>query len=209
MYIFYELALPNGTSASYHRIQRVEITTQVVVHLSSFTAPDSNLSAWQQDYVMPMTALTSYPDSVIEWLISDTGPLTHGQMMTDPSEIEALRTRILTSIASLRDLYIGAGVETQYGRVDSDAVSIRNIMGSYQGAVLSLLAKAPYPVSWRMSNNTNVALDAMGMITIGNAVLSHTKDCYERSWRLKDMAMNPDITIDELNALPITEGWPE
>jgi hypothetical protein len=209
MYIFYELVLPNGTTASYHRIQRVEIATEVVVHIASFTSHDTNLSAWQQSYVMPMTSLTSYPDSVVEWLISDTGPLTHGQMMTDPSEIEALRTRILTAIASLRDTYIGGGVETPYGRVDSDAVSIRNIMGSYQGAVLSLLAQAPYDVSWRLNNNTNVALDAMGMIAIGNAVLTHTKDCYERSWLLKDMASNPDITIDELNSLPITEGWPE
>lgn len=113
-------------------------------------------------------------------------------------------------IMVLRDNAIHAGVNTPAGRVDSDEISIRNLLGVYQAAALALITQQPFAADWRMSDNTVVSLSAMGVVGMGNAVLAHIQACYQRSWALKELVSNAAteeevalIEADECNA-----GWP-
>lgn len=207
MYIYAESVTPNGASARVHRVQRVEITQDVKIFANSFANDGSIMAIWQEMFTMPVSLLTSYPDSVYEWMTSASGPFPSGTILNSPNDLELERVKSLSEINRLRDFHIGNGVETPSGRVDSDPVSVRNIMGSYQSAALALMTQTPLSVGWRLANNTMVSLDAMGMIGIGNAVLTHVKDCYAQSWALKQ-AVEDAETVEEVEAVKITEGWP-
>lgn len=210
MYIYCLTETPHGAQATAHRIHKLEIDTEVRVTVNSFATEAAEMLVWQDVYVMPVLALGegTYPENVLTWLTSETGPFSTGEVIADADELGKEQTKYRAIISDLRVKNISKGVKTPFGVVDSDDVSIRNIMASYQAAVLSLVAQQPFEMSWRLLDNTSVEVDAQGMIAIGNAVLQHTKLCYERSWELKEQ-IGATETIDELQAIDLNSGWPE
>lgn len=210
MYIVKETYTPTGGIAMVHRVQRVEIVADTItVTINSYASETAQLIMWQDSHIMPAAELNAmtYPESVYSWLVSPIGPFPGGQLLASPTELEVQQAKMMTEITSLRDKKISSGCETPLGRVDTDEISIRNIMGTYQSAVLSMIAQQPFSVNWRMADNTSVAMDGNQIISVGNAVLQKIKDCYERSWVLKEEVST--ATEETIGAIVITEGWPE
>lgn len=208
MHIVRECLTPNGATAMVHRLHRVEIGDDITVTINSFASESATMTMWQEQHFMPSSdfVATTYPDCIYDWLVSPTGPFSGGQLLTDPTELESTQARLRTNISVMRDKMIALGCDTPSGRVDTDEISIRNIMGTYQSAVLSLVAQQPFAIDWRMADNTLAALDANAMIAIGNAVLERIKACYERSWVLKDEV--DQATVDTIDSIVIGTGWP-
>lgn len=209
MHIYCPAQTPNGAMANVHRIHRMEIDTEARVIVNSYSDANSNMLIWQDVHVMPLSELSngSYPDNIFDWLTSATGPFSLGQTIPDEGELEQKQKRLIAQISELRVKNIAAGVMTPSGRIDSDDISIRNIMGTYQSAVLSMVSQQSFSVDWRMSDNSLVTMNASDVINMGNAVLLHTKNCYERSWELKQAVL--ESTEQTIDTIDINSGWPE
>jgi hypothetical protein len=211
MYIFQEAMTPQGAAANVHRVQKIEITPAMInITVSSFVDDTSQLLVWQDAVEMPLIEFStgSYPDNVYEWLVSPAGPFPAGAVVTEAPELETKKMTTKVSINILRAKEIAKGCTTLSGVVDTDEVSLRNIMATYQTAVLAMITEQPFSTDWRLKNDTLVTLNAMDMIAIGNAVLGRVKLCYENSWALKEQ-IDAATDISELEQVSITSGWPE
>jgi hypothetical protein len=207
MYISVEKTLPNFAVGSRHYIDTITIKgTTVVVSVISKTASDA--ICWSEPVTMPYEAIGVDPNiTVAEALTATGGYLEGGTITTAPSELAATRLLLAARVERLRDQHISGGTETPFGRVDTDPVSIRNILGSYSVATASIVASQFFEIKWRMADNSLKTLSAINMIELGNAVLKHVDFCYNRSWQLKDLVNAEDATVESLNSLDLTEGW--
>lgn len=207
--IEFELIVGNGTTAKCHKVVRVEATDEeCVAVINSFAVADGQIPAWQDRYVIPVDVLASgYPDAVEAWAVGADGPMAGGLLVKEARPLDTLKAAWRLRITAERDRAIAGGADTPSGRVDTDEVSIRNILGAYQSAVAALMAGEPIALNWRMADNSLVALAASDVIAVGNAVMAHTQAAYARSWALKD-ALEAATTEAEVVALNVTTGWP-
>jgi hypothetical protein len=209
MYIFQEAETPQGVAATCHRVHKVEITDVVTVVLNSFANENSEMLVWQDSYDVPMVVFSSgsYPQNVYDYMTGPNGPFSGAALIAEMEELDKLKATTKVSINTLRDKTIAMGCDTPSGRVDTDEVSLRNIMATYQSAVLAKLTTSPFSVEWRIADNSSVVLDADQMIAVGNAVLSRTQACYENSWSLK-AEVEAATTVEEVTLVLIGSGWP-
>jgi hypothetical protein len=209
MYIFQEAETPQGVAATCHRVHKVEITDVVTVVLNSFANENSDMLVWQDNYDVPMVVFSAgtYPQNIYDYLTGPTGPFSGAALIAEMEELDRLKLTTKSSVTTIRDKTIAAGCLTPSGNVDTDEVSLRNIMATYQSAVLAKLTSSAFSTEWRMADNTSVILDADAMIAMGNAVLARTKVCYEHSWTLK-ASIDSSTTVEEVKAVLVTEGWP-
>lgn len=190
MHIFQQAETPQGAACNCHRVHRVEIIDgKVLLTLNSYATEQSDLPTWQDTYDMPITAFTkgSYPDNVYAFLTGSEGPFSGAALIEDPTSLNAEKTRLYSEIKYMRDAQITGGCNTPSGRIDTDEVSMRNILGVYQSAVVAQINSGAFSVTWRMADNSSVSLSAKDAISMGNAVLAHTEGCYQRSWMLKEL----------------------
>ena len=80
MLIVFDSLLPNGVTATTHRLARVEITDTARVTVNSFVSAEADMLVWQDIHEMPVSELASgvYPDCVYNWLVSASGPFAEG-----------------------------------------------------------------------------------------------------------------------------------
>lgn len=99
------------------------------------------------------------------------------------------------------------GCNTPSGRAQTDLESLGLINGAVTMAILSLQASAPYSIEFTLADNTSIALDAAGMIALGQAVGIFIAVSHARSVALRaaiDAAADPAA----LDAIDIESGWP-
>ena len=210
MYIFQEAETPQGATANCHRVHRVEIADgKVVVTLNSFATETSDMLIWQDNHEIPMVSFAAgnYPENVYDYLTGNTGPFSGAAVIAEQDELTKLKLTKGVSINTLREKKIADGCTTPSGIVDTDEVSVRNIMATYQVAVLAMMTSSPFEADWRLKNNTSVTLSAAEMIAMGNAVLARTKACYEHSWSLKS-DIEAATSAEEVNLVDLMIGWP-
>lgn len=210
MYILQEAQTPQGATCKAHRIDKLIVDASgATATLNSYANDSSTMIVWQDVHTVPMLTLGSgnYPQNVYEYLVSASGAFPSGTLMFEVDDLTKAKQVTKQSIVTLRDQHIAQGVTTPSGRVDTDPVSIRNIMATYQAAVLASVTSNPFSTDWRMSDNTSVTLSAAAVIGMGNAVLAHTKACYENSWTLK-ASVDAATDLAGVSTIDITSGWP-
>jgi hypothetical protein len=204
MKIILEKKMPNGAVAAYHLIDRVisEAGSNIAI-VTSRTASDA--MAWQE----PVTIFGLQGEPIIsaaDLLIASQGYLEGGLIVVDPTPLEMVRLTMLSRVDRIRETKVNEGCDTPSGRVQTDDVSIRNILGSVQTASLSVMLNQPFSIQWRMADNSLPTLDASAMIAMGVAVMSHVKACYTHSWEIKDAITAAD-TIEAIKAIDLESGW--
>lgn len=177
------MAMPNGSQATSHKLDTITITAdRQSVIVTSFTAADA--LCWTDSIEIAEGVITADPlNDVAGWLL--TTYLAGGMIEADQTPLEVRKLTSLKRVDQLRDLKVNAGCETPAGAVQTDDVSIRNILGSVQTASLAVMMSQPFSIDWRMADNALVTLDANEMIAMGVAVMQHIKLTYARSWALK------------------------
>ncbi|WP_294196539.1 DUF4376 domain-containing protein [uncultured Sphingomonas sp.] len=186
MKILLEKTMQNGAQASEHTIETLTITDgQAVATVTSRTS--AGQLAWQEPCEIDPADLTGDPiASAAASLMKGGGYLEGGVIEADQTPLEVRKLTSLKRVDQLREIKVTGGCPTEHGIVQTDDVSIRNILGSVQTASLSAKLETPFSIEWRMADNSVVTLDANEMIAMGVAVMSHIKTCYTRSWALKD-----------------------
>lgn len=208
MYVAKTKTMPNGAVAEFHTIDTITITPNYTVAVINSRSTLDGPISWQESMTIPYEDIATDPlVSITTFLTRPEGYLEGGSSQSTPTELEALRASLLSRVVTVRDRKIASGAEFNGKKVDTDPVSIRNILGSYAAATASLIASVPFTINWRMNDNSLVPLDAISMIQMGNTVLKHVDFCYNRSWALKEEITNEDATVSDLNAILINEGW--
>lgn len=208
MHIYATAETPQGVPATVHRIHNLVVSGEnVEITINSFMNEAGATPVWQDVYPMPYGdfATGSYPFNVLDYLTGNAGPFIGGQIIHDPSSFEGLKAKTLKRINELRFANAHGGCDTPFGVMDTTEISIRNIMAAVTMASLAISQSQPYSVVWRSLDNTEVTLDALGMISVGMAVNHHIDRAYRLSWELK-AAVEAATSIEELEAM-VLGGW--
>lgn len=138
---------------------------------------------------------------------SDVASQVEVNPATDPAILAALKTSLIELIEIERENHIAAGAPTPLGIVDSDDVSIRNILGRSVMATAALGNETPFNKTFRLKNNAEITVTADQMLAIGVAAGEFVDAIYERSWTLKAQ-VRAAKTVEDARAILISEGWP-
>jgi hypothetical protein len=94
-------------------------------------------------------------------------------------------------------------------RVDSDRDSVQRIAQAAARALHARLADAPFALAWTCADDTELELDAAGMLGLQAALAEHGAACHARSRTLRT-AIDAAATLADLAAvaLEIETGWP-
>lgn len=207
MKITLQKTMPNGALATGHTLDSLTIKADSVLAIViSYTSSGS--VCWSESMTIDYSNfVTGDPLQAAASYLTATGRyLAGGAVNVEPTELEALRSALLKKVESIRDDMIAGGVDTPAGRVDTDEISIRNILGSVQTATLSLMSAKPLSIGWRLSDNSFVQLDQNQLVQMGVAVMEHIKVCYTRSWELKALIASA-ATLQDLQDIPLNQGW--
>ncbi len=207
MYIQKEMTV-NGVATLIHRLVRIEFTDDAgSVLMASYATVDSPNFVTSMTYAFPANILTgNLKTAVLNWLIASGNPFAGGSIVSDEIEFQHRKDAARTEINDIRDQNIHLGCVTPFGILDTDEVSIRNILGSCQAAQILLANSMPFSVEWKMQDNSEITLDGPEMLQIGILVMQHISGCYSVSWGLKaDVAAT--TTLAQLEAIDFSEGW--
>jgi hypothetical protein len=93
--------------------------------------------------------------------------------------------------------------------IDSDRDSIQRIAQAVAAAGQSLWAAVPYAVAWTCADDSELDLDAAGMLAMQAVLAEHGAACHARSRALRT-SIDAAETLAELAAaaLEIDAGWP-
>lgn len=117
-------------------------------------------------------------DNAIIHLIGEGGQLAGAEIvLKDEFLLRLDKYGYSQRVKRLRDEREGAGVETGFGIIDTDADSQRKIVGATVTAMLAKSSDSPFSIDWRMKDNSIVTLDADQMIAIGLLVSQHVAEC--------------------------------
>lgn len=116
---------------------------------------------------------------------------------------------MLVFVNSKRDSIISAGIDVTIRGSSYVLETGPDSRDSVSGTVAAIAAGVPLPdgFSWRMRDNTDVALDAIEMVTLGAAVLAHVNAAHAAS-RVHKEAIPAIATWDEASAYDMEAGWP-
>lgn len=133
------------------------------------------------------------------------GEVVHAEP-PEPS-ITDLREAHWADARRYRERCTNGGCVTSWGRVDTDDDSRLKISGAVQMAMLAQMAGDPYSIDWTMSDNSQVTLDAVGMLQMGVSVGEHVKLCHANGTSIRT-AIEAAADETALAAIDITAGYP-
>lgn len=209
MHIYSTSLTPKDVFANVHRLHSVHIENETVsVTLNSFVNDESVEAVWQGIYPMPWEDFvnTTYPWNVLNYLVSTSGPFPTGAIIHDPTDLLTLKRKLVVRVNELRKTVIDGGCETHVGVVDTTENSRSNIAATYSLAVAAKMASQPFEIVWRLRDNSEVTLDADGLILMGNQVFAHVDRAMRHSWTLK-AEIEAAETVEAAEAVRIDYGW--
>lgn len=183
---------PNGVAVGVHMLKRIEInapfdTAQLSVH--SYASEAAYLAgsglAWNTPLQMPLLQLQGQLGSIAErWLITDAAsPFAGGSIVADRSgTLDTARTRAWARIKQARALAETADFAWDGALYQADK---DRITGATQQALLAQAAGQPYGIDWTLSDNTQVTLDAAGMVAVGAALGAHVAKAFAIALQLR------------------------
>lgn len=117
-----------------------------------------------------------------------------------PPTFAVLKTQKWEEIKEARDRCEAGGCSTSHGRAQTDEASQRKSAGASLMATIAISAGEPYSITWTMEDNSDVTLDAQGMIGLGVAIGQHVADCHARGRELRAL-IDAATTAEQLDAI--------
>lgn len=201
---------PNGVALGVHMLKRIDInapfnTAQLSVH--SYASEAAYLAgsglAWNTPLQMPLFSLQGELGDIAErWLATDpASPFAGGSIAADRSgTLDIARGRAWARIKQARALAETA--DFTCGGVVYQADKER-ITGAAQLAQLALAGGQPYSIDWTLSDNTQVTLDAAGMVAVGTALGDQVAQVFAIGHALREQIASA-TSIDALESIV----WP-
>lgn len=120
--------------------------------------------------------------------------------------LQIAQSVVLSQINAKRDA-VEQGTFTYLGKqIDSDPVSVQRIAVAAATAQMALAANAPYALNWSCADNSQLELDAMGVLGMMQALGSHGLATHLHARGLKT-AVLAATTVEQVIAVDIETGW--
>ena len=149
-----------------------------------------------------MAALHTFPN--VPTMILPDG----SDVVAIPPTLAEAQKAASDTVKAARDAHLSGGCMTPVGKIDTDDASRTNISGSVTMAMLAKSAGQPFTLSWRMSDNTALDLDADMMIGLGVTVGQFVSATYAASFQVLDQIADAS-TVEEVKALDVQAiVWP-
>ncbi|CAI2936167.1 DUF4376 domain-containing protein [Aminobacter niigataensis] len=159
---------------------------------------------WQAIGGTPSELLSDYPEGTIQVPIRPgiDHEFVSGEWAYIPPSLSDQKAAKLAAVATQRWEVETGGITVGGAAIATDRVSQSLINGAYNGAI-----RHPATIIKFKSVDGWVTLDAVTMITIGDAVFFHVQACFAHE---EVLATAIDAAPNEaaLNAIDINAGWP-
>lgn len=118
-----------------------------------------------------------------------------------PDNLETLKARRLEQLKAVRYSHEVAGVEVNGAMIETDHTSQAKITVAYTRAIRD----PNFTVPWQAVNGFFL-LDAVQIITVGDAVMDYVQQCFvtQSSYVAQ---INAATTVEDLVDIDITQGW--
>ena len=185
-------------------VRKDDITVRMREH-------DRETGAWgMASFQIPRIDLGDDPEaSVVAHMVSAAGAFPNGLIVEDEDyPLAAARIEKKARALVLRDKKATSGLETPFGRFDTDIASQQKISGAVLMALIAAQSQQPFSVDWRLAGNGLVTLNATTMMQVGVLIGQHVAACQDRKNDL-DAALDAATTLAEIEAVDVESGWPE
>lgn len=158
---------------------------------------------------------TTKPDANSEQIVVEGEPVKVGQVWKQSwtirnktaQELADAKAARRTEVNALKVAKQSGQAPTSQGAVDCDTDSRNKLNGAVLMAMLALQNSQPFALSWTMADNTQVSLDAIGAIALGQEVGGYIAAVHGHAITLKT-AIDAATSFAELAAIDIDAGWP-
>jgi hypothetical protein len=124
-----------------------------------------------------------------------------------PAELVAAKAAAIVAINETRNAREQSTFTYLGKQIDADPVSVQRITVATSTAQMALAANIPYSLEWACADNSLLALDAMGVLGMMQALGSYGLAVHMHGRGLK-ASVNAATTVAQVNAVNITTGWP-
>lgn len=132
-------------------------------------------------------------------------PEDFAQAMAD--ELEARKAKARTSVNADRDRREISGFPYLGKTIDSDPTSVQRITVAVQAAQAAMAVGQPFEVDWMCADNTELPLDAVGMISMPVALAAYAQALHQHGRVLKGQ-ISAATDFASLAAVNLGAGWP-
>ena len=230
MAILKEFTTPQGVTATYHRLVKVEVSVgtgmlEMVTALfpSAEAADAGNQPVWHEYVRVPLGDFAEDPrrlfyrlltdvdtsylaggaadESInLAWAFSVVNAATQPEM---PGVLQLAKVAWLKSIKTWRD-------DCEYSRFvydgsdfDASMASQARIQGAFQLAELALVTPSDFSVDWTLADDSVRSLSAQDLVGLGRALAEHVISAHSIARSLKQAVADAN-TIAEIEAIQ----WP-
>jgi hypothetical protein len=200
MYISLSTQAPNGATVAFHKILKIEIFGGVCsATINSYTASDSSLVSWQDTYEVPLSGLSSDPEtSVAQWLVSTGAPFAGGSAIADAeTDINIAKLKKGAEIKVAREIAMATSV-TAFGSFDTSPDGKMNITGA--AASLIILGEAATDITWKMSDDSIKIFTPTDFLHASLLVSQYVSGIYAQSWALQTL-IDDAATVADVEAI--------
>jgi hypothetical protein len=93
-------------------------------------------------------------------------------------------------------------------RIDSDRDSLQRITQAVAAAMQAVMAGQPFAVAWTCADDSELPLDAVGMLALQRALTAHGAACHARSQEIKALLDAADLAGLAAVQGEMGVGWP-
>ncbi|CAK0753422.1 hypothetical protein CCP4SC76_2460005 [Gammaproteobacteria bacterium] len=144
-------------------------------------------------------------DDTTQWPVPEGHTLT---LLEDPEpapqDPNQLRQSRKIDLAAIRFEYETSGITLDGNQIATDRQSQALINGAYSYSLID----PNLSIDWKANNGAWVALGASEVAGIALSVANHVQQCFSREKALC-AALDAANSIEEINAVDLTAGWPE
>ena len=136
------------------------------------------------------------------WTIVD------GEILPDLEGFKERKRAAANAIRDAKSFGRGAQCNTTLGVVQSDENSKTKISGLALMAFMAKVGAQPFSVTFTLADNSEVILNADGMVALGKQVGAFDISVHEHCKSLKAQ-IDAAADLAELDVIDVTVGWPE
>lgn len=195
--------MPNGATAISHLVDRVTVANGAATALITSFTDGVGTIGWQEPVDVPLRVFTTGNPlaDAARWTIT-LGAYLDGGTIIDPSvaDVEQARAKKKQDISDAWKVAENAGYQTSFGFAQSDQDSRDRLTPTVLLALMSIINVKPFATTWKMANNTTVAMDATKMCQFGAEMAAVNGGLFNKAQALK-AAVAAATTIVGIDAI--------
>lgn len=122
--------------------------------------------------------------------------------------VAALQTELWGAVKAIREAKEWGVAQTPHGPIDANRDSKARIGDAIEVGKEMEGRGFPFADTWTMADNSEVPVDLAVLGDFALALGQHVKLCFARARELRSMIFADGVTIEQLEALNVEEGWP-